>query len=61
MIIDMRLRPPYKSITQMSFFKTPQFIVETVEKTEDIYHHPVSLVQWIYYFKKWQKQMLIWV
>lgn len=32
MIIDMRLRPPYKSITQMSFFKTPQFIVETVEK-----------------------------
>lgn len=32
MVIDMRLRPPYKSITNMDFFKTPQFINPTVMK-----------------------------
>lgn len=32
MIIDMRLRPPYKSITNMNFFKTPEFIAPAVRK-----------------------------
>ncbi len=32
MVIDMRLRPPYKSITKMDFFQAPQFISPTVLK-----------------------------
>ena len=32
MIIDMRLRPPYKSFTNMSFFQMPEYIAATVQK-----------------------------
>ena len=32
MVIDMRLRPPYKSITKMNFFETPEFISGLVVK-----------------------------
>ncbi len=32
MIIDMRVRPPYKSITHMSFFQAPEFIADKVRK-----------------------------
>ena len=40
MIIDMRLRPPYKSIMKMNFFETPQFIAPLVEKNGG--HMPLS-------------------
>ncbi len=40
MIIDMRLRPPYKSITNMSFFQVPQYIAPTVLKNGG--HMPLS-------------------
>ena len=48
MIIDMRLRPPYKSLTKMNFFETPQFIAPLVEKNGG--HMPPSC------FEKWMKR-----